>query len=185
MRNKCVISATDHLTDGITGLTVIAIKQISTFMSTSFRNITVFSYPDYKRFFLTCKEELPTLMQSLDFQHPTDFDKMLYHCANMQTFAAHYSTRGIWAKLFTALIRVIFQHITLTLSEPYVGTALSGSGKNHYEASISRKTSLKKWYKTSRSLWDVTMAKLLRTNKMRSWPRPPSPVFHKYYYCSL
>ena len=51
----------------------------------------------------------PTLMPSFDVQHLTDFDKMRYYCANMQTFAAHYTTQGNWPKLFTALIRVIFQ----------------------------------------------------------------------------
>ena len=51
----------------------------------------------------------PTLMPSFDVQHLTDFDKMRYYCANMQTFAPHYTTRGNWPKLFTALIRVIFQ----------------------------------------------------------------------------
>ena len=34
-------SATDYLIEGITGLIVIAIKQISTFMSKRFRNITL------------------------------------------------------------------------------------------------------------------------------------------------
>ena len=48
-------------------------------------------------------------MPSFDVQHLTDFEKMRYYCANIQTFAAHYSTRGNWPKLFTALIRVTFR----------------------------------------------------------------------------
>ena len=48
-------------------------------------------------------------MPSFDVQHLTDFEKMRYYWANMQTFAAHYCTRGNWPKLFTALIRVIFR----------------------------------------------------------------------------
>ena len=60
-------------------------------------------------------------MPSFDVQHLTDFDKMRYYWANMQTFAAHYSTRGNWPKLFTALIRVIFQintHFTGVTNSP-------------------------------------------------------------------
>ena len=122
-------------------------------------------------------------MPSLDVQHLTDFDKMRYYCANTQTFAAHYTTRGNWLKLFTALMRVIFRliDISLTFSERDVGIALSHSDKNRFEASISRKTNFKssiwKWQRkilevARFSLRDVTMAKIIRTNKLPSSPPP-------------
>lgn len=46
-----------------------------------------------------------------------------------------------YAALFFNLI-----HISLTFMERNVGTALSCSDKNHFEASISRNTNFKKWH---------------------------------------
>ena len=70
-------------------------------------------------------------------------------------------------------------HISLTFSERDVGTALSYRDKNHFGASISRKTNFKssiwKWQRrhfrkllevARFSLRDVTMAKIVRTNKL-------------------
>ena len=77
-------------------------------------------------------------------------------------------------------------HISLTFSERDVGTALSYRDKNHFGASISRKTNFKssiwKWQRrhfrkllevARFSLRDVTMAKIVRTNKLPSSPPPP------------
>ena len=116
----------------------------------------------------------------------TDFDKMRYYCANMQTFAAHYSTRGIWPKLFTALIRVIFQintHFTHLLGKRCWNCTILRWKKNHFEASISGKTyfksSFRKWQRrhfrkllevARFSFRDVTMAKIMWTTKL--WPPP-------------
>ena len=79
-------------------------------------------------------------------------------------------------------------HISLTFSERDVGTAPSYLDKNHFGASISRKTNFKssiwKWprrhfrklLEVARfSLRDVTMAKIVRTNKLPSSPPPPPP----------
>ena len=76
-------------------------------------------------------------------------------------------------------------HISLTFSERDVGTALSYRDKNHFGASISRKTNFKssiwKWQRrhfrkllevARFSLRDVTMAKIVRTNKLPSSPPP-------------
>ena len=78
-------------------------------------------------------------------------------------------------------------HISLTFSETDVGTALSYRDKNHFGASISRKTTFKssiwKWQRRHfRKLLevarfsprDVTMAKIVGTNKLPS--SPPSPA---------
>ena len=78
-------------------------------------------------------------------------------------------------------------HISLTFSERDVGTALSYRDKNHFGASISRKTNFKssiwKWQRrhfrkllevARFSLRDVTMAKIVRTNKLPSSPPPPA-----------
>ena len=150
-------------------------------------------------------------MPSFDVQPLTDFEKMRYSCANMQTFAAHYSTRGNWPKLFTALIRALFFgliHISLTFSERDVGAALSYRDKNHFGASTSSETqgqlvgSIKcSWWKfsvrsrrarldltenfhhehfidptncpwVSEDVRDVTMAKIVQTNKLPSSPPP-------------
>ena len=75
-------------------------------------------------------------------------------------------------------------HISLTFSERDVGTALSYRDKNHFGASISRKTSFKssiwKWQRrhfrkllevARFSLRDVTMAKIVGTNKLPSSPQ--------------
>ena len=80
-------------------------------------------------------------------------------------------------------------HISLTFSERDVGTALSYRDKNHFGASISRKTNFKssiwKWQRrhfgkllevARFSLRDVTMAKIVRTNKLPSSPPPPGLV---------
>ena len=82
-------------------------------------------------------------------------------------------------------------HISLTFSERDVGTALSYRDKNHFGASISRKTNFKssiwKWQRrhfrkllevARFSLRDVTMAKIVRTNKLPSSPptSPPAPL---------
>ena len=77
-------------------------------------------------------------------------------------------------------------HISLTFSERDVGTALSYRDKNHFGASISRKTNFKssiwKWQRrhfrkllevARFSLRDVTMAKIVGTNKLPSSPPPP------------
>ena len=77
-------------------------------------------------------------------------------------------------------------HISLTFSERDVGTALSYRDKNHFGASISRKSNFKssiwKWQRrhfrkllevARFSLRDVTMAKIVRTNKLPSSPPPP------------
>ena len=76
-------------------------------------------------------------------------------------------------------------HISLTFSERDVGTALSYRDKNHFGASISRKTNFKssiwKWQRrhfrkllevARFSLRDVTMAKIVRTNKLPSSSPP-------------
>ena len=79
-------------------------------------------------------------------------------------------------------------HISLTCSERDVGTALSYRDKDHFGASVSRKTNFKssiwKWQRrhfrkllevARFSLRDVTMAKIVRTNKLPSSPPPPPP----------
>ena len=79
-------------------------------------------------------------------------------------------------------------HISLTFSERDIGTALSYLDKNHFGASISKKTNFKssiwKWQRrhfrkllevARFSLRDVTMAKIVRTNKLPSSPPPPPP----------
>ena len=81
-------------------------------------------------------------------------------------------------------------HISLTFSERDVGTALSYRDKNHFGTSISRKTKFKssiwKWQRrhfrkllevARFSLRDVTMAKIVRTNKLPSSPPPPGREF--------
>ena len=81
-------------------------------------------------------------------------------------------------------------HISLTFSERDVGIALSYRDKNHFGASISRKTNFKssiwKWQRrhfrkllevARFSLRDVTMAKIVRTNKLPSSPPPPAVTF--------
>ena len=78
-------------------------------------------------------------------------------------------------------------HISLTFSETDVGTALSYRDKNHFGASISRKTNFKssiwKWQRrhfrkllevARFSPGDVTMAKIVGTKKLPS--SPPSPA---------
>lgn len=87
-------------------------------------------------------------------------------------------------------------HISLTFSERDVGTALSYRDKNHFGASISRKTNFKssiwKWQRrhfrkllevARFSLRDVTMAKIVRTNKL---PSSPPPLNHLQWekYCN-
>ena len=80
-------------------------------------------------------------------------------------------------------------HISLTFSERDVGTALSYRDKNHFGASISRKTNFKssiwKWQRrhfrkllevARFSLRDVTMAKIVRTNKLPNSLPPPPPL---------
>ena len=118
-----------------------------------------------------------TLMPSFDVQHLTDFDKMRYYCANMQTFAAHYTTRGNWPKLFTALIRVIFQiniHFThllgkrcwnctiLLWQKPFWSVIWKWQGR-HFRKILEV---------AHFSLRDVTMAKIIRTNKLPGSPPP-------------
>ena len=84
---------------------------------------------------------------------------------------------------YALFFRLIY--ISLTFSERDAGIALSYSDKNHFEASISRKTNFKssiwKWQRrhfrkllevARFSLRDVTMAKIIRTNKLRSSPPP-------------
>ena len=86
-------------------------------------------------------------------------------------------------------------HISLTFSERDVGTALSYRDKNHFGASISRKTNFKssiwKWQRrhfrkllevARFSLRDVTMAKIVRTNKLPSSPPPPVEIL---FFCGL
>ena len=82
-------------------------------------------------------------------------------------------------------------HILLTFSDRDVGTALSYSDKNHFEASISRKTNFKsptwKWERchfrkllevVRFSLRHITMAKIIQTNKLPSSPpRPPRNIY--------
>ena len=85
-------------------------------------------------------------------------------------------------------------HISLTFSERDVGTALSYRDKNHFGASISRKTNFKssiwKWQRrhfrkllevARFSLRDVTMAKIVRTNKLPSSPPPPGLFCAQFY----
>ena len=82
-------------------------------------------------------------------------------------------------------------HISLTFSERDVATALSYHDKNHFKASISRKTNFKsniwKWQRRNFrkllevalfSLRDVTMAKIVRTNKLPSSPPTPPVVIY-------
>ena len=77
-------------------------------------------------------------------------------------------------------------HISLTCSERDVGTALSYREKDHFGESVSRKTNFKssiwKWQRrhfgkllevARFSLRDVTMAKIVGTNKLPSSPPPP------------
>ena len=77
-------------------------------------------------------------------------------------------------------------HISLTFSERDVGTALSYRDKNHFGASVSRKTNFKssiwKWQRrhfrkllevARFSLRDVTLAKIVRPSKLPSSPPPP------------
>ena len=84
--------------------------------------------------------------------------------------------------LFVGLI-----HNSLTFSERDVATALSYRDKNHFGASLSRKTNFKssiwKWQRrhfrkllevARFSLRDVTMAKIVGTNKLPSSPPPLS-----------
>ena len=79
-------------------------------------------------------------------------------------------------------------HISLTFSERDVGTALSYRDKNYFGASVSRKTNFKssiwKWHRRHFrklleverfSLRDVTMAKIVGTNKLPSSPPPHPP----------
>ena len=80
-------------------------------------------------------------------------------------------------------------HILLTFSERDVGTALSYSDKNHFEASTFKKANFKsRIWKWSRhhfrklfevvhfSLRHVAMAKIIRTNILPSSPAPPPPL---------
>lgn len=90
-------------------------------------------------------------------------------------------------------------HISLTFSERDVGTALSYRDKNHFGASISRKTNFKssiwKWQRrhfrkllevARFSLRDVTMAKIVRTNKLPSSPPPAECDIHiRSWHCQL
>ena len=93
-------------------------------------------------------------------------------------------------------------HISLTFSERDVGTALAYRDKNHFGASISRKTNFKssiwKWQRrhfrkllevARFSLRDVTMAKIVRTNKLPSSPPPPALMsngcVHYQFSCAL
>ena len=79
-------------------------------------------------------------------------------------------------------------HILLTFSERDVGTALSYSDKNHFEASTFKKANFKsriwKWQRhhfrklfevVHFSLRHVAMAKIIRTNMLPSSPPPPPP----------
>ena len=89
-------------------------------------------------------------------------------------------------------------HILLTFSDRDVGTALSYSDKNHFEASISRKTNFKsptwKWERchfrkllevVRFSLRHITMAKIIQTNKLPSSPpTPPSKYLLWKKYCN-
>ena len=79
-------SATDHLIEGITGLTVIAIKQISTFISKRFRNITLFNYPYHWGFFSRAKRSFLPLCQFSIWTPHRSRQK-----AKIQTFAEHLS----------------------------------------------------------------------------------------------
>ena len=92
-------------------------------------------------------------------------------------------------------------HTSLTFSERDVGTALSYRDKNHFGASISRKTNFKssiwKWqrrhfrklFEVARfSLRDVRMAKIVRTNKLPSSPPPAGRAKfdgQDFWTCSL
>ena len=112
---------------------------------------------------------------------------MRYYCANMQTFSAHYSSRGNWPQLFTALIRVIFginTHFTHLLAKRCWNCTILPWQKPFWSV-ISRKTNFKssiwKWQRrhfrkllevARFSLRDVTMAKIVRTNKLPSSPPP-------------
>ena len=87
----------------------------------------------------------PTLMPSFDVQHLTDFVKMRYYCANMQTVRHIIPLEEIDRNCLQLSYALFFRsiHISLTFSERDVGTTLSYSDKNHFEVSISRKTNFK------------------------------------------
>ena len=134
-------------------------------------------------------------MPSFDVQHLTDFEKMRYYCANMQTFAAHYSTRGNWPKLFTALIRVIFRintHFTHLFGKRCWNCTILPWQKPFWSVNIqeNQKSSIWKWQRrhfrkllevARFSLHDVTKAGIARnawnarTNKLPSSPPLSSP----------
>ena len=129
----------------------------------------------------------PTLMPSFDVQHLTDFDKMRYYCATCKLLRRIIPLEEIDQNCLQLSYALFFSliYISLTFSERDVGIALSYSDKNHFEASISRKTNFKssiwKWQRrhfrkilevARFSLRDVTMAKIIRTNKLRSSPPP-------------
>ena len=69
---------------------------------------------------------------------------MQYYCANMQTILIiplEEIDRNCLQLSYELFLRLI--HISLTFSERDVATALSYSDKNHFEASIPRKTNFK------------------------------------------
>jgi len=160
-------------------------------MSKSFRNITVFSYP-YQRFFLTCKEEIPTLMPRFDFQHLTDFDKMRYYWANMQTFAAHSKIIPL-EEFERSCLQLSYALFFNTLHLPY----RKGMLGLHYLALA--KTILKLQYPGKPAVKsDIKLLFSLRRHdgqapqdkqNAKLTMSPPHththPVLHKYYYCSL
>ena len=104
--------------------------------------------------------------------------KLLRHIIPLEEF-----DRNCLQLLYALFFRLI--HISPTFSERDVVTALSYSDKNHFEASISRKTNFKssnwKWQRghfrkllevARFSFRDVTMAKIIGTNKLPSSPSP-------------
>ena len=104
--------------------------------------------------------------------------KLLRHIIPLEEF-----DRNCLQLLYALFFRLI--HISPTFSERDVVTALSYSDKNHFEASVSRKTNFKsrnwKWQRghfrkllevAHFSFRDVTMAKIIGTNKLPSSPPP-------------
>ena len=107
-------------------------------------------------------------------------------------FSPHmnFPSRGKWPKFFRTPLRMIFQlqWNSLTSAARNITTTLFCPNTKHFETWISRKTSLKKLYlqiygdgaifenstNSHASLFcDVTMAKLIGTNKLASSPPPP------------
>ena len=91
---------------------------------------------------LSNRSNLPLCQVSMFNTSP--ISTMQYYCANMQTILIiplEEIDRNCLQLSYELFLRLI--HISLTFSERDVATALSYSDKNHFEASIPRKTNFK------------------------------------------